>query len=323
MSTTIAITTPTGNVGRRITAELVRRSEEHDVRLVLLARDADRVSEHVGPTVRVEQGRLEEPGYLRRATRGVDALYLATPNGFPDGVPVRAGYRRIAEEAARAIRENRIRHTVHLSGFVTVDDGAGSGSMLRGLADTEEILDRAVAAFDEPGPAVTHLRAGFFFENFLGQIDTIESSGHVFLPVSASVRVPMVASRDVAAVAIETLLAAPPDGVAVRSVLGPADLSFHEAAAAMSSGLGKRVRMVRLPRALIRLGMLRRGRSKRMTDAMLAIFRAAGKEGLRAEPGRDASSTTPTTMEQFAREELRPLVERQAEAGPLCPARVQ
>ena len=323
MSTTIAITTPTGNVGRRITAELVRRSAELDVRLVLLARNAARVSQHVGPTVRVEQGRLEEPGYLARATRGVDALYLATPNGFPDGVSVRMGYRRIAQEAARAIRENRIRHTVHLSGFVTVDDGAGTGSMLRGLADTEEILDRAVAELDEPGPALTHLRAGFFFENFLGQVDTIERSGHIFVPVSTSVRVPMVASRDVAAVALETLLAAPPTGVAARSVLGPADLSFNEAAAAMSSGLGKRVRIIRLPRALIRMGMLRRGRSKRMTDALLAIFRAAGKQGLRAEPGRDASSTTSTTMEQFAREELRPLVERHAEAGPLCPARVQ
>lgn len=324
MTRTIAITTPTGNVGRKLAA-YYRRAREHGVHVVVLARKPEALGALRGSGIEIAAGRLEDRDFLVEATRGVSALYWATPNSFAPELSMRAAYRQFAEAAAHAIRTNEIPHTVHLSGFAHVEDGGGERSLFGALADTEAILGRAVLDLQGAYPArrfgITHVRAGFFFENLLGQLDYIRDHGLVFLPVDRTQRIPMVASHDVAEQIAKSLLADPPDGRVFRGAWGPEDLSFSDVAAKLSEGLGRRIRVLRLPRGLIRFQMRRLGRDPRTTDALLSAFGAISAGRVTAEPARDASSTTTMSLTQWAAEVLKPLVE--GLDGEVCPARVQ
>jgi uncharacterized protein YbjT (DUF2867 family) len=325
MTKTIAITTPTGNVGGKLVAHLLERAPAHDIKLLVLARRPQAVAHLVGTGVRVLGGHLEDPEFLVSATRGVDALYWATPNSFPPGLTMRQGYRRFAESAATAIRANKIPHTLHLSGFAHVEDGGGDRSLFGALADSEDILGRTVEELLLERPreryGITHLRAGFFFENFLGQLNYMRDRGRVYLPVNRKRRIPMVASHDVARRAAEILLQDGPRGRVLAGAFGPEDLSFAEAASHMTAGLGREIRIVRLPRFLIRSRMVKVGRDPRPTDALMLAFGAISEGKLTADPARDKSSTTPTSMARWAEEVLKPLV--YGEEGAACPARVQ
>jgi uncharacterized protein YbjT (DUF2867 family) len=325
MTRTIAITTPTGNVGSKLVAHLQAYARTHDLELVLLARKAASVEHLVRSGTRVLCGRLEDPAFLVGATRGVDSLFWVTPNSFPAEITIREGYRRFAESAATAIRTHRIAHTVHLSGFAHVDDGGGDRSLFGALADTEEILGRAVEGIlgEHPGETcgITHLRAGFFFENLLGQLNYIREDGRVYMPVNRRRRIPMVASRDVARRAFEILVQDGPRGRDFAGAFGPEDLSFAEAASRMTAGLGRKVRVIRLPRCLVRSRMLKIGRDPRPTDALMLAFDAISRGKVTAEPPRDEASTTPTSLARWAEEVLKPLVD--GTEGAVCPARIQ
>jgi uncharacterized protein YbjT (DUF2867 family) len=325
MRQTIAISTPTGNVGSKLVAHLLEHASERELQLVLLVRSAASVEHLAGPRVRVVEGRLEDPEHLARATRGVDALFWATPNSFAPGLTTKEGYRRFATSAARAIESNRIAHTVHLSGFAHVDDGGGERSLFGGLADTERILGEAVERVrtEHPGQScgITHLRAGFFFENLLGQLNYLREYGCLFIPVNQKRHIPMVAAADVARRAFELLVADVPRGRAFAGAFGPQDLSFAQAASQLTEGLGRRVRIVRLPRCLIRWRMLQLGRDARPTHAFMLAFAAISAGKVDAQPPRDDRSTTPTSMTAWARSVLRPLID--SDAAAVCPTRVQ
>ena len=298
MTTKIAITTPTGKSGRYLTERLLDAVTEKQLEIVLLARDPDRVRSFTERGARVEKGSLDDAGFVARATEGVDALYWLTPQNFEPGEEVRAGYNRYGRIAAEAVKGNGIRHVVHLSGFVTEKDGEG-GQIIDGLADVERLLNEAATN-------ITHLRAAFYFENYLGQIDSIKNQGSVYMPVKAETRVAMVATPDIADVAARELLTLDWTGRRVVSAMGPKDLTFGEAASALSAGVGRHVSHITVEPEQARESMLGSGMSPGLTDGFLSIF-AAGDAGLlRWE--RDASSTTPTTLEEFARTVVRPML---------------
>ena len=325
MTKTIAITTPTGNVGSKLIPLLLESAKKQALEVVLIARRPQAVAQWERSGVRVHAGHLEDAAFLTSATTGVDALFWATPNSFAPELTMRRGYRLFAESAAAAIKTNKIAHTVQLSGFAHVDDGGGEASLFGALAETEAILGAAVEQLlrENPGETfgITHVRAGFFFENFLGQLESIRDKGQIYLPVNQKQRIPMVASRDVARTALECLLHQTPRGRVFAGAFGPEDVSFAQAATFLSNGLGRKIRIRRLPRILIRSQMLKLGRDPRAVDAFMCSFSAITKGLVTAEPPRDAASTTPTSLTQWAMEVLTPLVD--GHEGAACPVRVQ
>ncbi len=298
MTTKIAITTPTGKNGRALTKRLLDVAKENQLEIVLLARDPEKVSEFTERGARVEKGSLDDAAFVVRATQGVDALFWLTPASFEPGEEVRAGYERYGRVAAEAVQRNGISHVVHLSGFVTEKDGEG-GQIIDGLTGVERLLNEAATN-------ITHVRAAFFFENYLGQLEPIKNQGSVYMPVKAETRLAMVATRDIVGVTARELLALDWSGRRVVSAMGPKDLTFGEAAAALSEGIGRQVSHVTVTPEQARESMLGAGISPGLTDGFLAIFAAADAGLLRWE--RDGSSTTPTTLEEFARTVVRPML---------------
>jgi hypothetical protein len=67
--------------------------------------------------------------------------------------------------------------------------------------------------------------------------------------------------------------------------------------------------------------MLRYGRDPRTADGFLLALGAISAGKVFADPPRDALSTTPTSMTQWAERVVRPLIE--GPDGGVCPMRIQ
>jgi uncharacterized protein YbjT (DUF2867 family) len=290
----IAVTTPTGHIGKAVTTHLL----DAGAHVTLLVRNPEKVKAFADRGATVLQGSQDDKDFVTKATQGVDALFWLTPPDYLS-TDLREHYNRIGQAGAAAIRANRIPRVVHLSGAgAHIASGTGPGT---GLHDAEHLLDQVVTH-------LTHLRPFYFFENYFWQLEPIKNHGRVFLPVSGSTRIAMVATRDIAQVAALRLLDHTWTGRTVQGLHGPADLSFDEAAAAIGRGLGRPVVHVRVPEEQARQAMRSGGLSEHVTEMILELDRAIESGLLRPAEPRTADTKTPTTLEQFSRVVLKPLL---------------
>ncbi len=81
---TIAVTTPTGNVGSRVVRLLVQAG----LRPRVLVRDPARLDPGLRPLVDVAQGDLLDEAFVADALKGVEALFWASPESFTSPDPL-------------------------------------------------------------------------------------------------------------------------------------------------------------------------------------------------------------------------------------------
>src|SRR5258708_2352181 len=143
--------------------------------------------------------------------------------------------KQIAQAAAGAVKSNGVKRVVVLSS-IGAQHGPGSGP-IGALLDVENL-------FKDAAPDVTILRAGFFMENFLNYVPTIASTGQIFAPLPAEVKVPMVATRDIGKKAADILLDTGWSGFRIVGVHGPEDLDQIQAAQIVGEGIGRPVQYV-------------------------------------------------------------------------------
>lgn len=296
----IVVTTPTGKIGSRV----VERLLESDAEVVVLARDPARLPEAIRARAEVRQGALEDAEFVREATAGADALFLLVPP-HPTTDDWEGFQLRVGRAAADAVRANGIGRVVFLSSV-----GAHRDDLLAisRLGKVERMLEEAA-------PNVVSLRAGFFFENFLGAVPTIADHGAVYMSSGADTRTPMVATRDIGDVAARWLLDGSWTGHHVRGVHGAADLTFAEAAAAIGAGVGREARYVQVPAEAAKEALMGFGSSEHVAGEYARMFTALDHAAGDHEP-RTPETTTPTTLEAWAREVMRPMVEGAAAGGP-------
>ena len=197
----------------------------------LLLRNPDRLDAELRDRVELAVGDQRDADYVAEATRGVEAVFWVHPDDWslpdPDADAERTG-----EGLAAAMRQNRIARVVFQSSIgAEMRHGAG---FIDGLARIELRLD---AARDETGAALLHLRCGFFMTNLLHDLDGLRA-GRLTTIRPLDEPMPWVDPSDIAAVATLRLLADDWTGRQVQAVHGPADLTWHEAAAALSAATG-------------------------------------------------------------------------------------
>ncbi len=224
---TIAITTPTGHVGSHVVRMLVQAG----VRPRLLLRNPDRLDAELRDRVELAVGDQRDADYVAEATRGVEAIFWVHPDDWSLPDP-NADAERTGEGLAAAMRQNRIARVVFQSSIgAEMRHGAG---FIDGLARIELRLD---AARDETGAALLHLRCGFFMTNLLHDLDGLRA-GRLTTTRPLDAPMPWVDPSDIAAVATLRLLADDWTGRQVQAVHGPTDLTWHEAAEALSAATG-------------------------------------------------------------------------------------
>ncbi len=299
----IAVTTPSGHVGRAVVGYLLDLGPT--IQLKLLCRRPEKLRGFVERGAEIAVGSQDDVDYMLRATGDVDALFWATPPGYGSD-DVRAFQNRLATAACTAIRANEIPRVVNLSSIgAHLSSGVGP---INGLYDAEH-------RFDDVAANVTHLRPGFFFENLLWQLDSIRKWGRISLPISGTQRYPMIATRDIGRVAATRLADSKWTGHWVRELHGPADLSLPEVAGILSKVLGRKIVYVRNDRQEMRTMLLESAMSENATDLMLEMYDAVETGKLRTIQPRTPETTTSTTLEEFARDVMLPLIAQPASAA--------
>ena len=298
-----AITGATGHTGNVAAKTLLARG--HKVRVI--GRSADRLKPLAEAGGEPFVADITDTKRLTEAFRGVEGIYAMVP---PDltGNDFRAFQERVSDAIASAVTNSKVMFVVSLSS-VGADKSSGTGPVV-GLHNLEERLNRI------PDTNVLHLRAGYFMENTLAQIGAIKAMGKAVGPLRPDLKLPMIATRDIGAVAAERLLQLNFNGKQTRELLGQRDLSMTEAASIIGKAIGKPgLEYLQLPDDQMRPALVEVGMSQNFADLILQMAQALNAGHMRALEPRSPENTTPTSYEQFVTENFLPLFQQQATAA--------
>jgi len=290
----ILITTPGGRVGSQVT----RRLLDAGVRPVLLSRHPDKVAAFVERGAEVRAGSLLDEGFVVDAARDADTLFWVTPPD-PAAADLRALQQRYGAIAAKAIAVNGIARVVNLSSLgAHLDHGVGP---VNGLHDVEK-------AIDEVARNVTHLRPTAFMENTLFSLPALQRGDDLYLPVSGAVRMPYIATADIARVAADALTDTSWSRRRVLTLFGPGELSYDEMAAVISESVGRAVRHIKVPISAAIAAMTQMGLSESVATSYAELYAAFESGLIFTGVGREPDVRTQTSFREFARGVLAPLV---------------
>lgn len=276
-----------GNTGRIIAEKLLAAGKQ----VKMLARNAEKLQPLVKKGAVAAIGDMSDQDYLNSAFAGATAAYVLIPPHI--GAPnFRAYQNDIGKKIARALQQNEVKYVVNLSSLgAHLPKGTGP---IAGLYDQEQRLNQLEAN-------VLHLRPTFFMENLFNSIGIIKHMGVNGSPAKADVKIPMIATVDVANYAAKRLLALDFSGNVVQELLGERDLSMKEVTEVIGKAIGKPdLAYVAFPYDQARAGMLEMGISASVADGFVEMYKAINNGFGVAPMKRDKENTTPTSLEQFA-----------------------
>ncbi|WP_214510271.1 NmrA family NAD(P)-binding protein [Pseudomonas brassicacearum] len=291
----IVVTAPTSNIGSQVLERLL--AERASVRVI--ARDPSRLPAHTLERVEVVAGSHSDDEVVDRAFRGADSVFWLVPPD-PRALSVEAAYLDFSQAACRAIKRHAVGHVVGVSGL-----GRGVAGNA-GLVSASLAMDDLIAS---TGVNYRALAMPTFMDNILRHVDSIRDAGVFYSPVSGDLKLPICATRDIAAVAAKLLMDRDWTGYDDVPVLGPEDVSFNDMAQIISEVLGKPVRFQQVAYNDFKDGLLGAGMSPAMAQGVLDMM-VAKNNGLDKAQLRTPQSTTPTHFRQWCEEVLKPAVLR-------------
>jgi uncharacterized protein YbjT (DUF2867 family) len=291
----IVITTPTGDIGHQVLKHVVQGNEP--VRVV--ARDASRIPQEIRQHIEVIKGSHGDAATIERALNGADSLFwLIPPDPFTTLNRVDEAYADFTRPAAKAITKCAVKRVVSVCGI-----GRGWNKEA-GLVTANIKADDLLAS---TGVALRTLMMPSFMDNLLRQAPTIKEKNMFSLPILPTLKAPLVATSDIAAVAAKFLMDTAWTGQADVPVLGPEDISPNEMAEILSIILGWPVRYEQTSIGAYKTRMVSRGMSEAFAQG-LADMMAAKNEGIDNTSSRAVAADTPTTFRQWSETVLKPAV---------------
>ena len=284
----ITVMGASGNTGRKIVEDLLRSGEK--VRAI--GRSADKLAGFKSTGAEVLTGDASDVGFLTGAFAGAEGVFTLFPPDVHSG-DYRAQQDLQGESIVKAVRDGGVRNVVFLSSLGgDLPEGTGP---IAGLHAQEQRL-RAL-----PATNVLILRPGYFFENFYETLSLIKHQGINGGAIAADVPIPMIATRDIAAVAAQALKARDFKGVVVRELLGERDLTHAEATRILGARIGRPdLKYVQFPYADFVAALTGMGLSRNVAELYSEMARALNEGKVKSREGRTPSNTTPTRFEDFA-----------------------
>jgi uncharacterized protein YbjT (DUF2867 family) len=288
----------------QITSKLVRLllASGHPVRVV--GRNANALAPLASAGAEVAAGDPGDAAFLERAFTGATAVYTMIPPCY-DAPDMREAQDRIGEAIAVALSNVRVPRVVNLSSIgAELPQGTGP---IEALHAQEQRL-QAIRGID-----LLHLRPGSFMENLLPAAAAVAAAGLLPGMEAPDAPMPMVATRDVAAVVAREL--ATPRHRGALLLHAPRHVTMREAAAALGAAIGKPgLRYVQSAAAEGKAVLRAHGFSASAADQLEALARWLSTSSL-ASAGAAPVALQPTTIEAFAREEFAPAYSQLAIGG--------
>ena len=254
----------TGHVGSVVAEQLLAKKQKVKV----LVRDAAKGAAWSAKGAEVAVGALDDQAFLTTALRGATGFFTLLPPNMaaPDFY---AFQKTTSDSIVGAVKASGIAHVVLLSS-VGADLPEGTGP-IKALHHLENAL-RAT------GTQLTAIRAGSFQENVGQSLAPAKHMGiYPNFMGSADYPLPMIASRDIGALAAESLLA-PAAKSEVVDLHGPA-YSTRQLAEKLGAALGKTLQIVDVPQAGWADAMMKGGMSKHHAEVFSEMYAgfASGK----------------------------------------------
>ncbi|MGH9322271.1 MAG: NAD(P)H-binding protein [Vicinamibacteria bacterium] len=286
----ITVMGASGHTGLRLTELLLESGEK----VRALGRSAEKLQPLASLGAETRSGDGEDARFLASAFRGADGVFTLLPPDVQSSDYL-AQQDRMGEAIVDAIRESGVRRVVFLSS-IGADLPSGTGP-IAGLHAQEERLRRI------QGADVLLLRPAYFFENFYLTLDLIKHQGVNGGAIAPELVMPMIATRDVAGVAAQALRGRDFQGVVVRELHGPRDLSHAEATRILGARIGKPdLKYAQFPYDDFVKGLVQMGVSENVANLYAEMDRSLNEGKVKPIEGRRPENTTPTAFEDFASE---------------------
>ncbi|MBD1868866.1 NAD(P)H-binding protein [Cyanobacteria bacterium FACHB-471] len=288
----IVIAAASGNIGRRTAEKVIQAGAE----TILLARHPEKLADLVAQGAIVQPISSDDAQGLIETTQQADALFWLTPPKL-DVPNLKDWYLQTAKAGVNAVSANSIPRVVNISSI-----GAGAKLNLGTVSfggDVESI-------FNETAANVVHLRPGYFMENFLAQIETIQSDRTVRFPYPSDHDIPWISTDDIGDVAAHYLLDQRWAGQWTRNLMGAENLTLLETSAILSRVLSYSIEYAQVGIESLQQQFAAMGATAEVQREMSDLFRALGDPDGVYATARTPEAKTPTTFEQFVRNKILP-----------------
>ena len=291
-----------GNTGRVVATKLLAGGQK--VRVV--GRNAAHLQPLAAKGAETFIADVTDAGTLAKAFQQADSAYVMIPPNPGSTDPI-GDSNRVSDAIAAAVQNAGIKNVVALSS-IGADKASGTGPVV-GLYNLEQKLNQIRSA------NVLFLRAGYFMENTLPQVNAIRQMGAVATPVRADLKLTMIATRDIGAAAADALLKANFQGKQTRELLGQRDLDYTEVTKIIGKAIGKTdLQYMQAPDDQFKGALVQMGMSEQFAKLLLEMIGALNSGYMRALEPRTAQNTTPTKFETFVEEYFVPAYKQQAAA---------
>lgn len=290
----------TGHTGGVVAETLLAKQQK--VRVV--GRSRERLSRFASRGAEAFEADITDSAALTRAFQGARAVYAMIPPNLTAN-NVRAYQDQVVESIAKALEAAKVTHVVALSSV-----GSDKPDKTGPVVGTHVMEERFAKI---PNLNVLNIRAGYFMENLLPQVDAIKNFGMMAGPVSADLPLPMIATRDIGAFAAQALLDLKFTGQQPHELLGQRDIAYTEIARIIGTAIGKpALAYVQLPGEQIVQAMTQMGMSKNMATLLVEMSDSLNTGYMKPLETRSAANSTPTPAERFVQDTFLPAFKGQA-----------
>jgi uncharacterized protein YbjT (DUF2867 family) len=285
LTETILITGATGTVGSEVVKQLSAKGENIIVKAA--ARSAtDNTFENLN-RVQVVQLDYDKPDRLAVALKGVDKLFLLTP--FQSNMVDLTS--NLVSEAKKA----KVKYIAKQSVMgADAEPGITPGRLHR---QAEKIIE-------ESGIPFTFLRPNFFMQNFVNYYSNLISSQGAFYMPAGDAKVSFVDVRDIAAVAVKSLINENQQKGRAYNITGGEALTYGQAAEILSKAVGKKINYVNVTDQDARKGMKDMSMDEWTIKSMIELFEItrAGYVSEISPIVEQVTGNKPITFSQFAKD---------------------
>ncbi len=200
---------------------------------------------------------------------------------------------KAAKSHVGAIKSSGVKDVVALSSIgAHLTEGAG---IVQGLHDFEQHLNQLSDI------NVLVLRPAYFMENIYLQMDVIKNMGICGSPIAPDVSQPMVATKDIAAIAASRLSSFETKGHAIEYILGQRNLNYTEVTRTLAKALEKDdLEYVQFPYEDAHSSMVKIGLTENVADLLIGLAKAINSGHILSHYQRTPENTTATSIEEFA-----------------------
>lgn len=254
----------TGHVGSAVTETLLGRGEA----VTIITRQASHASEWRAKGAEIFEANVDDIASMRAVFRRGRRAFLLNPPADPS-TDTDAVERRMVANILSALEGSRLEKVVAQS-----TGGAQPGER---IGDLSVLWEFEEGLRGQSIPAAIN-RGAYYMSNWDGLLDVVRDTGKLPTMFAADLAIPMVAPRDLGALAAERLLSSP-DDAGVRYVEGPSRYTPADVAKAFSKALVRPVEVVVTPRDKWKESFLNLGFSEAAADSyarMTAVSVDAG-----------------------------------------------